>query len=166
MELKFLPPYSSLLPLPPPSLLPFLLPPHSSLLPLPPPSTVPPTLSPQPGSTCAALNSIASSQPLCVTNSACDEIDCSVQGYTTTMTVLPCNSPPAVRLTVFSPSGATVYSQTLSQSRQVPLLGGALTLQVTVDQLASSLGIQVSSSTSHTHSPRAQKATPTHRIQC
>lgn len=60
------------------------------------------------------------------------------------MALLPCNSPPAIRLTVNDSSGVTLYSQTLSQSRQVPLLGGAVTLLVTVDQLDGALGVQVS----------------------
>eukprot|EP00731_Ephydatia_muelleri_P020062 Em0012g887a len=108
------------------------------------PTQVPPTLSPQqPGTACAALSGIASSQPLCSTNVACDQIDCSVQGYTTAMTVLPCTSPPSVRLTVTNPVGTQVYSQTLSQSRQVSILGGVLGLQVTVDQLDNALGIKL-----------------------
>ena len=116
----------------------------SPSLPSPLSPTVPPTLSPQqPGTACAALSGVASSQPLCSTNVACDQIDCSVQGYTTAMTVLPCTSPPSVRLTVTNPVGTQVYSQTLSQSRQVSILGGVLGLQVTVDQLDSALGIKV-----------------------
>ena len=97
-----------------------------------------------PGTTCDALSGIATSQRACSTNPACDEIDCSVQGYTAAMALLPCNSPLAIRLTVNDSSGVTLYSQTLSQSRQVPLLGGAVTLLVTVDQLDGALGVQVS----------------------
>lgn len=70
-------------------------------------------------------------------------MDCSYLNYTIAVAVVPCSTPPGVKVTVSDPQGLPLYSQLLTQSQNVPVLGGFISLYVTVDQFNSSLGVKV-----------------------
>ena len=105
-------------------------------------SLAPPTSSP-PTNTCGALSTIAVANQACSPTTDCQEVDCSYLNYTIAVAVLPCSTPPGVMLSVSDPQGLGLYSQILTQSQNVPILGGVLSLYVTVDQLGNALGVKV-----------------------
>jgi len=101
--------------------------------------------------TCQALDALGeSAQSLsCTRNNQCDTLQCRVTDptvqiliSTVTLILLPCNQPPAVRLSGASPSGSVVLDRTITQSQTIPLQQG-ITLSVTLDQLPNAIGFQV-----------------------
>ena len=57
--------------------------------------------------------------------------------------VLPCNTPPAISLTVQGANGTVLFSRAIDRTQQVPLVGGA-SLLVVVNQLPNAtIGFQV-----------------------
>lgn len=65
-------------------------------------------------------------------------VECQMFGYHTVLTVLPCDTPPALRVVAQDAGGGVVFNRTLTQSQTIPI-GGAipLTLNVTVDHVNS-----------------------------
>ncbi|KAL5489435.1 hypothetical protein EMCRGX_G018527 [Ephydatia muelleri] len=106
-----------------------------------PPTPAPPTSSPE-TTTCSALRGVSSSNPTCLANEACNGLTCTTLGLSTGFTILPCNSPPAIALSVNGSNGTSLYSGVISGSQFIPL-GGTVTLVIVVDQLNNSLGIRV-----------------------
>ncbi|KAL5489437.1 hypothetical protein EMCRGX_G018529 [Ephydatia muelleri] len=106
-----------------------------------PPTQAPPTSSPE-TTTCSALRGVSSSNPTCLANEACNGLTCTTLGLSTGFTILPCNSPPAIALSVNGSNGTSLYSGVISGSQFIPL-GGTVTLVIVVDQLNNSLGIRV-----------------------
>ena len=115
--------------------------PPPPLLPLAPPTTSP---LPIPTTTCSALQSIplTTGGRSCSVRPTCDQLDCTVLGYTAGFIVLPCNSPPAVAVIINSSANSTVFYQVVSSSQRVPLFG-LTALDITVEQLNNSLGFKV-----------------------
>ena len=103
----------------------------------------PPTSSP-PTTTCGALNTIAAANQACSPTTDCEEVDCSYLNYTIAVAVVPCSTPPGVKVTVSDPRGLPLYSQLLTQSQNVTIVGGLMTLRARVDQFNNSLGVKVS----------------------
>ena len=103
----------------------------------------PPTSSP-PTTTCGALNTIAAANQACSPTTDCKEVDCSYLNYTIAVAVVPCSTPPGVKVTVSDPRGLPLYSQLLTQSQNVTIVGGLMTLRARVDQFNNSLGVKVS----------------------
>ena len=103
---------------------------------------VTPSSLPQPTTTCDALNTIQASGQGCSVTSSCDEVDCTLLGYSTGFIVLPCNTPPAVGIIVNDTRNNTLFNQVISQSQQIPLFG-VTTLDITVVQLTNALGLKV-----------------------
>ena len=104
-----------------------------------------PTTSPLlPTTTCSALQSIplTTGGRSCSVRPTCDQLDCTVLGYTASFVVLPCNSPPAVSVMVNSSANATLFYQVVSTSQRVPLFG-LTALDITVVQLNNSIGFKV-----------------------
>ena len=110
------------------------------------------TSSPTLAQRCQALDNLAdNAQSLsCTKNRQCDVVRCNVTSPTVqtfisngTLTLLPCNHPPAVRLSVASPSGNVVFNRVITQSQIVPLRQ-EITLGITLDQLPNAIGFQVS----------------------
>ena len=99
--------------------------------------------------TCRALDTFVDNVQLlsCIRNDQCNGIYCNVtdaavQSFISTanITLLPCNQPPAFRL---STSGSTVLDRVISQSVNISLPGG-ITLRVTLDHLTNAVGVGVS----------------------
>ena len=63
----------------------------------------------------------------------------------TTTKVLPCNEPPAVNLAADVTVGTQMYKvdETVSKSETIVVADGAANLDVTLDQLDDSIGLQV-----------------------
>ena len=106
---------------------------------LPPPtssphSPSPPTSSPASSQTCQALRNLASSNRLCNTTHSCTTVECLVLNYHAAMTVLPCHTPPALRVVVHNATGGVLYNETLTQSRTIH--EGFITLNVTVEHVS------------------------------
>lgn len=78
----------------------------------------------------------------CVTDERCDGVTCSLLGYKTSITTLPCNSPPAVTVVAMDSNDTVLFSRTVDHTQQIPLVGGA-TLLVTVNQLTEAIGVEV-----------------------
>ena len=113
----------------------------SSTTTLPPPTSSPNTpkpTSPTVSQTCLALRTLASSTTYCNTTNSCTMVECQWFGYHTVLTVLPCDTPPALRVVTQNAGGEVVFNRTLTQSQMIPI-GGAvpLTLNVTVDHVNS-----------------------------
>ena len=104
------------------------------------PSTATPV--PQAASQCDAFNTLSASTQRCVTNAGCDGVVCSLLGYKTAVSTLPCNSPPAVTVVVVDSNNTVLFMRTVDQTQQMPLVGGA-TLLVTVNQLTEAIGMEV-----------------------
>ena len=110
------------------------------------------TTTPSLSETCRALDTLRdNAQSLsCNRNDQCDTVYCTVTDYTVqafvsaaNLTLLPCNQPPAVRLTAYNPSGGVVLDRVISQSETLSLPQGA-TLSVTLNQLTNAIGFGVS----------------------
>ena len=114
-------------------------------------TTLPPTHSPltpsQPtnptvSQTCQALRTLASSSSSCNTTHSCTMVECTMLGYHSGMTILPCHTPPALRLVTRNSTGGVVLNQTLTQSRMIVV--SPLSLNVTVDHVNSeTIAVQV-----------------------
>ena len=85
----------------------------------------------------------------CTKNNQCDTVQCSVTSPTVQVFIsrailmlLPCNQPPAVRLSGVTSSGSVVFNRVITQSQIVPLQQG-ISLGVTLDQLPNAIGFQV-----------------------
>ena len=116
------------LPLPTPS-------PHTPSPPTPSPaSSSPPTSSSTSSQTCQALRNLASSNPLCNTTRNCTTVECRMLNYHAAMTVLPCHTPPALRVVVHNATGGLLYNETLTRSRLIHQ--GFITLNVTVEHIS------------------------------
>ncbi len=107
------------------------------------PSAIPasPSADPPPKTTCDALKEfVKDSNFTCVTNEACDGVDCSLLGAKVEVIVLPCNDPPGISLKMFS--GETVaVDQIVTNDAVIDLEQG--TLSVTLDQLVNAIGLEV-----------------------
>ena len=99
--------------------------------------------------TCRALDTFVDNVRLltCIRNDQCNGTYCNVTDpavrnfiSTANITLLPCNQPPAFRL---STSGSTVLDRVISQSVNISLPGG-ITLRVTLDHLTNAVGVGVS----------------------
>ena len=110
------------------------------------------TTAPSLSETCRALDTLRdNAQSLsCNRNDQCDTVYCTVTDSTVqafvsaaNLTLLPCNQPPAVRLTAYNPSGGVVLDRVISQSETLSLPQGA-TLSVTLNQLTNAIGFGVS----------------------
>lgn len=110
------------------------------------------TTTPSLSETCRALDTLRdNAQSLsCNRNDQCDTVYCTVTDSTVrafvsaaNLTLLPCNQPPAVRLTVYNPSGGVVLDRVISQSETLSLPQGT-TLSVTLNQLTNAIGFGVS----------------------
>lgn len=65
-------------------------------------------------------------------------VECQGFGYHTVLTVLPCDTPPALRVVAQNAGGGVVFNRTLAQSQTIPIRGAIpLTLNVTVDHVNS-----------------------------
>ena len=102
--------------------------------------------------TCAVLQSLTENVQYlnCSSNDQCDTVYCTVTDSTVrafvsaaNLTLLPCNQPPAVRLTTYNPSGGVVLDRVISQSETLSLQQGT-TLSVTLNQLTNAIGFGVS----------------------
>ncbi len=104
------------------------------------PSAIPasPSADPPPKTPCDALMEFVKDATFtCVTNEACDGVDCSLKGE---VIVLPCNDPPGISLKIFS--GETVaVDQIVTNDAVIDLDQG--TLSVTLDQLVNAIGLEV-----------------------
>ena len=89
-------------------------------------STSTPTSSP----TCQALEALqASAQSLsCNRNDQCDTVHCRITDSTfqlfvsaANLTLLPCNQPPGVRLSINNPSGGVVVDRVITKSENISL---------------------------------------------
>ena len=114
-------------------------------------STSAPTSDPT-SPTCQALETLQSSAQslICNRNDQCDTVHCRVTDTTVqvfisaaNLTLLPCNQPPAVRLSINNPSGGVVVDRVISQSENI-FLPPQITLNVTLDQLTNAIGFEVS----------------------
>ena len=103
--------------------------------------------------TCQALQSLADSASgvTCTKNSQCNELQCSVTETSirslissVTLTLLPCNQPVAIGLVLYSPSNTVLLNQTIDSTTTVQAGTSALSLVVTLNQLAQdSIGLGV-----------------------
>ena len=116
--------------LPPPTSSPHTSSPHTPS----PTSSSPPTSSSTPSQTCQALRNLTSSNPLCNTTRSCTTVECLISNYHAAMTVLPCHTPPALRIVVHNATGGLLYNETLSRSRLIRQ--NFLTLNVTVEHVS------------------------------
>ena len=110
------------------------------------------TSAPSLAETCRALDTLRNNaQSLsCNRNDQCDTVYCTVTDSTVrafvtaaNLTLLPCNQPPAVRVTATNPSGGVVLDRVISQSGTFSLPQGT-TLRVTLNQLTNAIGFGVS----------------------
>ena len=110
------------------------------------------TSAPSLAETCRALDTLRNNaQSLnCNRNDQCDIVYCTVtdstvRGFVTAanLTLLPCNQPPAVRVTATNPSGGVVLDRVISRSETFSLPQGT-TLRVTLNQLTNAIGFGVS----------------------
>ena len=88
----------------------------------------------------------------CTTNGDedCDTVLCNtVFGGTIpisyNITVLPCNKPPGLRISLTAAGRKELDEEVFTQSRNAPISGGIATLVVTLDQLEDehSIGVEV-----------------------
>ena len=79
------------------------------------------------------------------TTEPCDTVDCSALGHTAEFVLLPCRTPPAIRI-VINKEETVVLDETIDSSRVtvVPQLLG-LVLNITLDQFEDAIGLQVGS---------------------
>lgn len=101
-----------------------------------------------PTKTCEALMHISVNDYNCTSNEECDTLHCSFNGYPTNLTFtlmfLPCNHPPAGRLTFFL-SGSVIFDRVFSGAQTTPLEILGTQLSVRVEYLPKDvIGIQVS----------------------
>lgn len=99
-------------------------------------------------STCTDLQRLASrasSGISCNRNSQCSQLQCDVtqaiiRTYISraTLTLLPCNQPPAVRLVLYNPSNAVIVNRTFDSTTTLTLANGVLSVTVTVQHPTSS----------------------------
>lgn len=106
-------------------------------------SLAPPTSSPPTNTTCGALSTIAAANQACSPTADCWEVDCSYLNYTIGVVVVPCSTPPGVTLSVTDPRGTALYSETLTRSQNITIVGGLVSVHAKVDQLNGSLGVKV-----------------------
>ena len=106
--------------------------------------------------TCAALQRAAESAQLltCNRNDQCDTVHCNVTNPTVrsyvsvvTVTIMPCNLPPTVRIFGNNTSGGVVLDSVLSQSYDIIPLQRGVTLNISVSQLDNAIGFEVSNFT-------------------
>ena len=79
------------------------------------------------------------------TTEPCDTVDCTTDfGYTAKFVLLPCWTPPAVRL-VIKEAKEVIVNRTLNHSAviEVPTKLFNLTLNVTIHQFDDAIGLQV-----------------------
>ena len=122
---------------------PYLVTPNYPLLSL----LLPITVTPSPPSyptQCQAFSEIGNTTSICTANPSCDGVTCSLPGgLVTRVGVLPCNTPPAISLTVEGANGSVLFSRAIDRTQQVPLVGGT-SLLVVVNQLPNAtIGFQV-----------------------
>ena len=88
-----------------------------------------------PTKTCEALMHISVNGFNCTRNEECDTLRCistsSLTNLTFTLMFLPCNHPPAGRLTFFL-SGSVIFDRVFSEAQTIPLeiLGAPLSVRV------------------------------------
>ena len=102
-----------------------------------------------PTKTCEALMHISVNGFNCTSNEECDTLHCiftsSPTNLTFTLMFLPCNHPPAGRLTFFL-SGSVIFDRVFSEAQTIPvqILGAPLSVTVRVEYLPYDvIGIQV-----------------------
>ena len=103
--------------------------------------------------TCDVLRGIASDidSANCTTNgnTDCDTLRCmSTLPFATisyNITVLPCNKPPGIRVTLVLDGNREFDGRNFTESEDVDIAGGATTVKVTLDQLEDehSIGVAV-----------------------
>jgi len=64
-----------------------------------------------------------------------------------TVTIMPCNLPPTVRISGNNTSGGVVLDSVLSQSYDIIPLQRGVTLNISVSQLDNAIGFEVSNFT-------------------
>ncbi len=111
-----------------------------------PSSPTPPTTHPE---ICDSLSRISDSSSYCLTDDSCTAIECDIppSGDHLEMTVLPCNNPPAIQVTVTELDGHVVYDNVVTNSAlvPVPVLGNvAFYLNITVRHSDESITVKVS----------------------
>ena len=102
---------------------------------------------------CAAVQRLSESVPLlrCNINEQCDTAHCNVtnpyvQIYISMVmfTIMPCNLPPAVRISGKDLSGEVLLDRVLSQLQNTFPLQRGVTVSISVSQLDNAIGIEVS----------------------
>ena len=102
--------------------------------------------------TCAALQSLTESTQYlhCNRNDQCDAVQCNVtysffQSYVSmiSITIMPCNLPPTVRVSGSNESGGIVFDLVTSRSQNIPLIE-EVSLAISVVHLTNAIGFEVS----------------------
>ena len=93
--------------------------------------------------TCLAMQQVVSRDTLlgttansCSVSNSCTRLSCTYLGlYPFSVTILPCNTPPAVEFTVSDADGTMLVDETVSRSRTIPLsqLGPESAIYVVLD---------------------------------
>ena len=108
------------------------LPPPTSSPHTPSPASFSPPTSSTSSQTCQALRS--NSNSLCNATRSCTTVECQILNYHAAMTVLPCHTPPALRVFVHNATGGLLYNETLTHSRLIHQ--NFFTLNVTVEHVS------------------------------
>ena len=106
------------------------------------------------GPTCDALDLVADHARFmdCTRNDQCDTVDCTITllqfaGTLLTLTILPCRAPPGVHVVIKEPnSDGTILDEVYDHTVTDIDLSAVATLDITLDQLNSSIGIKVNQS--------------------
>ena len=102
--------------------------------------------------TCSALDSLVGNvnHMECTRNNQCDTVDCTItfssfSGTPLTLTLLPCRDPrPGVDVVVRDrDSGSLILDRIIDRTMTDIDLGSGATLDVTLDQLANAIGVEV-----------------------
>ena len=70
---------------------------------------------------CESLKNL--SQYSCTKNSACNGVQCDIDGlsYTVDLLVLSCDDPPGIGITILDPDGTDIYMGTFDQTQSIPI---------------------------------------------
>ena len=97
------------------------------------------------GTTCAALQQIATNSPFCTVLDSCDRLQCNIAGTVTDFGVMPCTDPPSISA-VSRMGNVVIFNRNFSRSQTVPIIISGIqfaTVNVSMSQSPSEDAITV-----------------------